>query len=219
MIDADEVTDWLQNNPDFFHGREQLLCQMQLNHPCGDAESLLSYQLQLLRGQVKEQEDRYQELLANARENEKRLRRVERLLVCLLETETAEELVSVLAERLQNDFGLPYLKFWSYTNLNSLPRADEEIQKKQRQLLGKQQACCLSLQEENLQVLGLEDSQARSAALCLLSHTRPLGLMVLAHPDPLHFRYHQDTLFVEYLGSVVSRLLSKDRRQFAARQA
>lgn len=213
------ILKWLENNPDFFQGREDLLCRMQLEHPCGDAESLLTYQLKRLRLKVEEQDNRYQELLANARENEKRLRRMERLLVNLLETETAEELVTVLAERLQEDFNLPYLTFWSYTNLNSLPRADDKRQKLQRQLLGQQQACCLSLDEETLKLLGLETTSAQSAAICLLSHTQTLGLMVLAHPDPLHFRYHQDTLFIEYLGSIVSRLLSKDRHQFTARQA
>ncbi|WP_404415505.1 DUF484 family protein [Marinospirillum sp.] len=219
MIDADTVADWLKNHPDFFQGREDLLCQMQLEHPCGSAESLLTYQLQRLRHQVADQEERYQQLLANARDNEKRLRRIERLLINLLETETAEELVTVLSERLREDFQLPYLRFWSYTNLNSLQRASEELQQQQQALLNQQQACCLSLEEDTTEILGLEGFDAQSAAICLLSHTRPLGLMVLAHPDPLHFRYHQDTLFVEYLGSIVSRLLAKDRRGFPTQQA
>jgi len=219
MIDADEVINWLKNHPDFFQGREDLLCQLQLEHSCGDAESLLTYQLQLLRDKVADQEERYQQLLINARDNEKRLRRVERLLVNLLETETTEELVTVLAERLREDFQLPYLRFWSYTNLSSLQRADEKLQRQQQTLLGQNQACCLSLAEETTEILGLEDLDAQSAAICLLSHTRPLGLMVMAHPDPLHFRHHQDTLFVEYLGSIVSRLLAKDRRGFATQQA
>lgn len=219
MIDADEVMSWLRKHPDFFQGREELLCQMQLEHACGDAESLLTYQLQRLRHKVAEQEERYQQLLANARDNEKRLRRIERLLVNLLETETAEELVTVLAERLREDFQLPHLRFWSYTNLSSLQRANAERQRQQQALLGQQQACCLSLEEETAEILGLKDLNAQSAAICLLSHTRPLGLMILAHPDPLHFRYHQDTLFIEYLGSIVSRLLAKDRRGFVAQQA
>ncbi len=213
QLNASAVEQWLIANPDFFLGREQLLSSLQLNHACGDAESLLTYQLKLLRDQVNQQEERYQELLGNARDNEKRLRRIERLLVSLLETQTTEELVTVLSERLKEDFRLPYLKIWSYTNLNSLPRAQDTLAKAQQQLLDQQQACCLELDSELKSLLGFEQQNANSAALCLLSHTRPLGLMVLAHPNPGHFR-HQDTRFIEYLGSIVSRLLSKDRRYF-----
>lgn len=218
-MDAKEVALWLAENPDFFQGREDLLCQMQLDHHCGDAESLLTYQLQRLRHSLAQQEARYQELLANARDNERRLRRIERLLVNLLETETSEELVTVLEERLKEDFQLPYLRLWSYTNLKSLPRADEARQQQQQALLEQQQARCLALKKETSDVLGLKGLGAKSAAICLLSHTRPLGLMVLAHPDPQHFRHHQDTLFVEYLGSILSRLLAKDRRGFSTQQA
>lgn len=216
MMDAQKVANWLAENPRFFQGREELLCQMQLDHKCGNAESLLTYQLQLLREQLATQNARYQQLLANARDNEKRLRRIERLLVNLLETETSEELVSVLAERLKEDFQLPYLRLWSYTNLQSLPRAESKRQEQQQALLQEQPARCLNLNEPTLQLLGLQGLKAQSAAICLLSHTRPLGLMVLAHPDPQHFRHDQDTLFVEYLGSIISRLLAKDRRGFAS---
>ncbi|WP_114416702.1 DUF484 family protein [Marinospirillum perlucidum] len=218
MMDAEEVVDWLRENPDFFKGREELLCSLELDHPCGDAESLLTYQLGLLREQVRQQEENYQQLLANARDNEKRLRRTERLLINLVETENSEELISVLSERLQQDFQIPEVLLWSYTNLNSLNRADESLQKQQLDLLGNRQALCTQLDTSTARCLGLKAETRGSAALCLLSHTRPLGLLVLVHPDSDKFGQQQDTLFIEYLGSIISRLLAKDRRSFAAQQ-
>ena len=213
IISEEDVIWWLQSNPEFFKGKEALLCQMELEHPCSGAESLLTYQLQRLRQQMHEQDERYHELLSNARDNEKRLRRMERLLISLLEAETLEELASVLAERLQSDFGIPWLRLWSYTPLPSLELASHQQQEEQLQLLNHQQANCLSLNPESSRILGLDEQAAQSAAVCLLSHTRPLGLMVLAHPDPQHFRQQQDTLFVEYLGSILSRLLAKEQQR------
>lgn len=42
----------------------------------------------------------------------------------------------------------------------------------------------------------------------------PMGYLLLASPDPDHFRASMDTLFTEYLGDVLARLLL---RHLAAR--
>lgn len=212
-LDAEQVTQWLQQHPDFFIGKENLFCRMQLEHECGDAESLMLLQLSLLRREVLEQQNRYQQLLNNARDNEKRLRRIERLLVKLVEASTTEELVTLLREELQQHFDIPHLVIWSYTNLNSLPRASDLFEAQQLELLGQHQARSLLLEPETSQLLGLTGLDKGSAIICRLSHTRTLGLMVLAHPSSQHFR-QQDTLFVEYLGAIISRLLYRDRLGF-----
>ncbi|SFX56664.1 DUF484 family protein [Marinospirillum alkaliphilum] len=212
-LEAEQIESWLADHPDFFLGREQLLCNMQLEHACGDSESLLLYQLQLLRQNLKDQQQRYQQLLNNARDNEKRLKRVERLLVKLVEANNTEELVSLLQEQLQQDFDIPRIQLWSYTNLSSLPRASEQQQQQQLDLLGQHQARSLTLEPGVTSLLGLDGMTSGSAILCRLSHTRTLGLLVLAHPSVQHFR-QQDTLFVEHLCAVISRLLSRDRLGF-----
>lgn len=212
-LDAEQVNQWLEQHTDFFIGREELLCRMQLEHECGDAESLMLLQLNLLRRQLQDQQNRYQQLLNNARDNEKRLRRIERLLVKLVEASTTEELVTLLREELQQHFGIPRLMIWSYTNLNGLPRASDAQQIQHMELLGQQQARSLLLDPDLCQQIGLDNMEAGSAVICRLSHTRTLGLMVLAHPSSQHFR-QQDTLFIEYLGAVISRLLYRDRQGF-----
>lgn len=220
VVDTSHLTDeqvenWLQQHPDFFLERENLLLQMTLKHDCGDAESLLLYQLQLLRHSLQELQQRYQQLLGNARDNEKRLKRIERLLVRLVETSSTEELVAQLREDLQQQFDIPHLVIWSYTNLNGLPRASEQAMQQQQALLGQQQASNLALEPALADLLGLDGLNSGSAILCRLSHTTSLGLLVLAHPDKQHFR-QQDTLFVEYLCAIVSRLLYRDRLGFRA---
>ncbi len=49
--------------------------------------------------------------------------------------------------------------------------------------------------------------QAGSCALARLTLGEPMGYLVLASPDPDHFRASMDTLFTEYLGDVLARLL------------
>ncbi len=49
--------------------------------------------------------------------------------------------------------------------------------------------------------------QAGSCALARLTLGEPMGYLVLASPDPDHFRASMDTLFTEYLSDVLARLL------------
>ncbi|MFK7160221.1 DUF484 family protein [Marinospirillum sp. MEB164] len=207
-----EVAAWLAEHPDFFQQQPALLSQMELSHPCGDAESLLLYQLRLLRQQLGSLRTRHDQLLAIARENEQRLKRFERLLIQLVETLNTAELLQVLSEQLQQEFAIPQLRLWGYHQMDTLLQADEARQKAQLNLLGHRAARAFTLQQEHLALLGLDEQVAGgSAVICLLEHEHTAGLLVLAHPEAEHFR-HRDTLFIEHLGKVISHLLYRDLR-------
>lgn len=205
-INAEQVAVWLSNNRDFFMGREKLLTSLDVAHDCGSAESLLLYQIKVLRDALNQQKHDHEQLLTNARDNEKRLKRIERLLVKLLAAESTEELVMLLQEELQQNFALPHLVIWSHSKLYSLPEASEEQQQQQLALLAKKPSANLQLDTVTAALLGLNNLQQGSAIVCRLSHTHHLGLLVLAHPSINHFR-QQDTLFVEYLARILSSLI------------
>lgn len=208
QISAEQVAAWLSKNTNFFIGREQLLTSLELEHDCGSSESLLLYQIKTLRAALNQQKHDHEQLLNNARDNEKRLKRIERLLVKLLEAESTEELVALLKEELQQHFALPHLVIWSHNKINSLPEASEQQQQQQLALLAKKPSANLQLDAAKATLLGLNDLQQGSAIVCRLSHTNHLGLLVLAHPSSNHFR-QQDTLFVEYLATIVSSLIHR----------
>jgi|GEM_PF-1397781 len=208
-LNAEQVANWLSQNSDFFIGRENILASMQLNHNCGDsAESLLLYQLKLLRQELNQHKQNHEQLLNTARDNEKRLKRIERLLVKLLEAENTEELVTLLKEELEQNFNLPYLRVWSHSKIENLPKATEEQQQAQLALLANKSSINLQLDTKKATLFGLDELQQGSAIVCRLSHSNHLGLLVIAHPSSNHFR-QQDTLFVEYLGAIVSALIHR----------
>ncbi|GLR64136.1 DUF484 family protein [Marinospirillum insulare] len=208
-LSAEQVANWLSNNSDFFIGRESILAKMQLEHDCGEStESLLLYQLKLLRQELNQHKQNHEQLLNNARDNEKRLKRIERLLVKLLEAENTEELITLLNEELEQNFNLPFLRVWSHSSLEQLPRATEDQQEKQLALLDNKSSVSLQLTSSVAALLGLDELQEGSAIICRLSHSNHLGLLVIAHPSSKHFR-QQDTLFIEYLGAILSSLLHR----------
>lgn len=208
QISAEQIAAWLKQNRQFFIGRKQLLSSLELEHDCGSAESLLLYQIKTLREELNQQKQDYEQLLTNARDNEKRLKRIECLLVKLLEAESTEELVVLLKEELQQHFALPYLVIWSHNQLKGLPEASQEQQQQQLALLTKKRSTSLQLNATKAALLGLDNLQQGSAIVCHLNPTQRLGLLVLAHPSSQHFR-QQDTLFVEYLATIVSSLIHR----------
>ncbi|NLW04541.1 MAG: DUF484 family protein [Pseudomonadaceae bacterium] len=211
-INAEQVAAWLSENNNFFIGRDSLLASLELEHACGNSESLLLYQIKILRQELSQNKLNHEQLLNNARENERRLKRIERLLVKLLEAESTEELVLLLKEELQQHFALPHLIIWSHSNLHSLPKASQAQQQQQLALLAKKSSASLQLNAITAHLLGLGDLEQGSAIICRLNHTHHLGLLVIAHPSSNHFR-QQDTLFVEYLGTIVSSLIHRHQAE------
>ena len=205
---AEQVAIWLSQNKDFFIGRENLLTSLELAHDCGSSESLLLYQIKTLRSGLQQQKQDHEQLLNNARDNERRLKRIERLLVTLLEAENTEELVTLLQEELQQNFALPNLVIWSHSQLHSLPEASQQQQQQQLALLANKSSVNVQLDTATASLFGLDQLQEGSAIVCRLSHTQHLGLLVLAHPSNHHFR-QQDTLFVESLATIVSSLIHR----------
>lgn len=210
QLNADQIAAWLSQNKDFFIGRESLLASLELEHDCGDSESLLLYQIKLLRETLKQQQQQHALLLKNACDNEQRLKLIEQLVVKLLKAENTQELRCFLQEALERSFAIPFLVIWSPNHVD-LPQASQEQYQKQLQLLANKPSVNLQLDSSTAALLGLNDLQQGSAIVCRLNHANPSGLLVIAHPSSNHFR-QQDTLFVEYLGSIVSSLLYRHQR-------
>lgn len=212
VISAENVAAWLSNNPAFFIGRENLLASLELDHACGDSESLLLYQLKIMREELKQHKKNHEQLLSNARDNEKRLKRIERLLVKLLAAENLDELISLLEEELQHNFALPHLVIWNHSSIGNLPKASKAQEEQQLALLANKLSANLQLDADKATLLGLEELKQGSAIICRLNHTQHLGLLVLAHPSSQHFR-QQDTLFIEYLAAILSSLVQRHQLQ------
>lgn len=209
-LTAEAVEAWLTEHPAFFKGRESLLAEMHLDHPCGDAESLLLYQLRLLRREQAEQRKQYRQLLNTARDNEHRLRRVERLVLALLDTPDPCELFQALQASLRDDFRIPEARLFTYQPIPGLPQLDERSAGAQLALLGSSEATSIALDEFNAPLLDMTQLAGGSALMCRLGEPA-LGMLILAHPRPSQFNHQQDTLFVEYLGHIIHRLLHRQQ--------
>ncbi|MGQ4877741.1 DUF484 family protein [Billgrantia sp. LNSP4103-1] len=219
-LDPDRVAEWLARHPDFFVGREGLLQQLKVPHPeTQGTTSLLERLVYDLRRRAEQAEWRLEQLLESARHNEVQYRRTRELVLALLEAEDADALGQALATQMAERFQIPAVALWCPAQLTDSepmppqpPRhvLDEHAGVRLAALLDGRASRCTRLTPTDWGRLlphVRPPRQAGSCALARLTLGEPMGYLVLASPDPDHFRASMDTLFTEYLGDVLARLL------------
>ncbi|WP_081945812.1 DNA polymerase III subunit gamma/tau [Halomonas salina] len=142
-----------------------------------------------------------------------------RHVLALLEAEDGDALGQALATQFSERFQTPALALWCPASLTDdeptppqAPRQvlDDHATRRLNALLDGRTSRCVRLTPGDWKRLlphAPAPEQAGSCALARLTLGEPMGYLVLASPDPDHFRASMDTLFTEYVGDVVARLL------------
>lgn len=219
-LDPDRVAEWLATHPDFFVGREGLLQQLKVPHPeARGATSLLERLVHDLRTRAEQAEERLERLLESARHSEAQYRRTRALLLALLEAEDNDALGQALASQFSEHFATPAVALWCPASLTDTepqpPQAprhilDEHVGARLAALLDGRASRCVRLTPTDWRQLlphAAPPHRPGSGAITRLTLGEPLGYLVLASHDPDHYRASMDTLFTEYVGDAVARLL------------
>ncbi|WP_251976037.1 DUF484 family protein [Salinicola avicenniae] len=225
-LDPDRVAEWLAQHTDFFVGREGLLQQLKVPHPhASGAVSLLERLVLDLRRRAEEAEWRLENLLESARYNEAQYRRTKELILGLIEAEDVDSLAQALSTQLAERFRTQAIGLWLEAPpvSHAAPRhptdwqpprfvLTEDARQRLELLLNEQTSRCTTLDHDDWQALLPHcpaPEAAGSCAITRLTQGESLGFLILASHDGEHFRATLDTLFTEYLGEVVSRLLKR----------
>jgi uncharacterized protein YigA (DUF484 family) len=103
-LTSDQVAEYLRSNPEFFNDHLDLLEDLLIPHPSGNAISLISKQLEILRNRNQEMESQLASLIEIAKSNDTSFSRMHKLTLALLETSTLEEAVASLEDVLSGYF-------------------------------------------------------------------------------------------------------------------
>lgn len=215
---AEWVAAYLQQNPDFFAGKDALLKEMRLPHPSGQAVSLLEKQNDLLRREVGNLRERLQHLIATALDNDHLFLRLRGLVLAMLEAETWPQLLAALNRGLTTQFDVDVVQVVAFTD--SVPPEPTWVRSMDIELLrdshsrvvDQGKAWCGQTDKPVLNRL-LGDSQAArvgSIAMSpLMQDQQVVGVLVLGSRDPEYFRSSMDTLFLTHVTEVTSRLMNR----------
>lgn len=213
-ITEEEVAFYLKNHPGFFLNRGDLLCEIELAHPSGGAVSLLERQVSLLRERNMDMRGRLNNLLDNARNNDRLFEKTKALVLRLVEAEQLDSAVNSCIHALTRDFSMDFASLTLFADpamhkahksrFVKLDQARESIPG----LLKSSNATCGVLRPEELQFLFPANSeQVGSAAVVPLSHGGLIGVLAIGSRDIHYFRSSMGTLFLGYIAEVLNRTL------------
>mgnify|MGYP005805520515 CR=1 FL=1 len=200
---AEDVAQYLQDNPQFFEGYTDLLTQIILPHPHGGRTiSLGERQMVALREKNKELEKKLQELIEFARENDALQHKVHELVVALFAARDLATLQEMIPHLLREIFAVPHtvLRLWQANppSAEVLAFADAQAQP----------VCLHHAAHDTASWFGEAGAQLHSFAyLPLHAGSETIGLLVLASEDKQRFYPEMGTVFLQRIAEAVSAAL------------
>ncbi|ODS24127.1 hypothetical protein AB835_05190 [Candidatus Endobugula sertula] len=213
-----DIVDYLQQHKDFFVDKLSLLADLELPHQTGGAISLVERQVSILRDRNIDMRHRLNALLDNARTNDKLFEKTKRLILNLLEAQDINDLLNALMDSFDNDFEIQQtvlllfneridkatISVTGHIQVVPLKTAQEIL----GTIISNNQTVCGQLDTAEQQLLFQEHAnRIGSTAITPLASANPLGILAIGNEDPEYYRSSMSTLFLTYIGEVLSRLL------------
>jgi uncharacterized protein YigA (DUF484 family) len=207
---ADDVAQWLRENPDFFEAHAELLTEIQVPNPHGgQAIPLSDRQVVALREKVRTLEAKLAELIQFGEENDVISEKVHRLAVALLSARTLQTALHELYHNLREDFAIPHasLRLWRGAG----ERAEfEPASAELRDFAAKLDApfCGPNANFEAAGWFGDAAPHLRSVAFMPLRELdETFGMFAFAAEDSARFYPEMGTLYLKRIGEMVSGAL------------
>lgn len=218
LPDEASVIAYLNAHPEFLGHHPELLLRMSIPHPQAGASSLLERQIRLARDKHRDLQGQVIELLQAAAGNEQLFRQCQHLVLRVLDqTRIAPErlagLLDTVETELRRGFGLDAaVILLAPERFPALPeRARLDADARDRQLGPELLAgvwCGTPTLAERAFLFGAAGAALQSAASLPLGANGRLGLLALASSDPERFRAGMGTLFLDFVGALLTAVLS-----------
>jgi uncharacterized protein YigA (DUF484 family) len=210
-----EVASFLRRNPRFLDQFPDLALTLNVPREEGQATSLASYQLQVLRDKNRELNRRLQELYAVANENERLTVRMHQLTLALLRAKDPAATLHTLVAVLTEDFRTDYVRLVLHTADSRLPvsewlqivPAGDIALRPFAEFLQTAEPLCGRLQPDKLDLLfGDKAAHVHSAALLPLEGR---GMLAIGSSDANRFFPGMGTLFLRLMSETLVAALAR----------
>lgn len=213
-LNAEAVEAYLDQHPEFFAGREALLGKLTIPHPSGQAISLLEKQNDLLRREAGNLRERLHHLIATARDNDHLFMRLRAQILHLLDARDWPGVLQALSQGLTRHFDVDRVQMLVLDERLHVSGSISHLMtqaavKAAWPALVDEHHCWCGAIEPDLasRMLGNDAQAAGSVAVApVLAQDRLVAVMVLIAEDPAYFRSSMDTLFLNHVAEVTSRL-------------
>lgn len=223
---AEDVAQYLAQHPDFFVGRDELLADLSLPHESGKAISLLERQVMLLRERNADLKRQINEFVDNAHVNDSLFEKTRIIVLELLKAGSLEELAAILEREIGENFGAAESKLLFITDEDGrfptpTRRSWDEARENLGELFEKKRTFCGDLDDRQSAFLfpGAQKQIVSSAIVPIHISAEEatavdfsaIPVLAIGSDTPQHFNNRQDTLFLDFIGEVLSALITRLR--------
>lgn len=208
----DHLVSYLRADPNFFQRHAALLSELNLPHDSGRAVSLIERQVAILRERNMQMRRRMNELLKAARDNDELFAKTRTLTLELLNVHNWHELNEVLATYVLADFQADFVCCHLMNQPVCLDHlASHGANAPWERLVTSNVPVCATLRAEELGVLFPVQAHEGdgSAVLAPLFWEQGEGCLAIGSRHTDRFTSDMDTLFVTYIGEVLSRVIQR----------
>jgi uncharacterized protein YigA (DUF484 family) len=208
------VAPFLRRTPKFLGQVPDLAVSLLVPKEEGQAASLASYQLDVLRDKNRELNRRLNELFANAQENERLTVRTHQLSLALMRAGSAADTLRAMVAVLGEDFQGEIVRVVAFAPVPGLeadwlqvvPEADPALAPF-RDFLAGSEPLCGRLNQDKLNLL-YGEAQARAASAVLIP-LPGVGMLSVGSSDPNRFFPGMGTLFLRLMGEALVTALGR----------
>lgn len=203
MIRAEDVAQYLQDNPQFFEEHLETLAQINLPHPHGGRTvSLSERQLLALREKNKELEKRLYDLIERAEENDALQYKVHKFAISLFAGRDLATLQEMIPHLLRDIFAVPHTAFrlWQINppSAEAMGFAESQVQP----------VCLHHAAADSAGWFGESAARLHSFAyMPLREGGETIGLLALASEDKQRFYPEMGTVFLQSIADAVGAAL------------
>lgn len=214
-LNAMEVASYLRQHPEFLAEFPDIAMALVLPREQGQAASLASYQLDVLRDKNRDLARRLHELVEIAHENEALMVRVHTLTLALMRAHNLPDTASAVVAALTEDFHTDLVRLVLFRSDPQLPAAEWLIAEPSgapafpafAEFLKRAEPLCGRLQQDKLDALfGASADEVQSAVLLPIGNT---GMLAIGSHDANRFHPGMGTVFLKLIGEAVSTALAR----------
>jgi len=213
--DAMEVASYLRRHPDFLTEFPDLALALVLPREQGQAASLASYQLDVLRDKNRELNRRLHELIEIAHENQLLMVRVHTLTLALMRATSLPETLNAVVAALTEDFNTDLVRIVLFRADGDLPAAEWLLIEPEgarampvfSEFLKRAEPLCGRLQQDKLDALfGTRTGEVASAVLLPVD---AVGMLAVGSQDPNRFHPGMGTVFLKLIAEAVASAVAR----------
>ena len=212
-LSEEAVEAWLRAHPDFFERHEALLDILKLPHPAGGAVSLIERQIGWLRDKNRQLERKLMDLVQVARENERLSQRMHQLALGLMDADSLDAVLATTQEQMRTEFRADHVVVRLLGDptcgLHFTGDSDPAVQLFE-DLFETRRPLCGRLSGEQMEALFPEAAEPVQSAVvvALMEGSRRMGILALGSREGTRFHPGMGTLFLGYLGEIISHAVA-----------